>query len=130
MEGIERKQDGKPRVERPFEISPQVRAGLNAYAVRKLYGRVLLDCDRRLHDGKDVYGKSMRQWVGIHSADLKMGTRAMFATLAQENHPYHLAVDEHAALLSKQLQGELGSSVEDALSAEQCGKATASFQKH
>jgi hypothetical protein len=90
------------------EMTPEILTGLRFYALRKVLFGALRGCERQLHDNKSVYKPKMQGWMDAHAAELKLGTRAMFATFGSKQHPYQDEMNRQAEQISEKLAKDIG----------------------
>jgi hypothetical protein len=89
-------------------FTPELRSGLRFYALRKVLGGAIHDCDRQLHGNKPFYAPRLHGWTELHAEALTLGTQAMFSILGVEQHPYRYDMEQQAALVRAKLAKDLG----------------------
>lgn len=92
----------------PPEMTPEIRNSLRFYALRKVLGGAIHDCERQHHDNKPVYAARLHGWSDAHAAPLKLGTQAMFSTLGAKQHPYLDETARQSSSVSEKLAKDLG----------------------
>lgn len=111
----------------PAEMTPEVRNGLRYYALRKVLGGAVHECERQHHGNKPVYAPKLRGWGNLHAAELKLGTQAMFSTLGAKQDPYSDEVTRQAAQVSERLAKGLGIVEGQPATLEQCERLAGSL---
>lgn len=114
---------------KPAEMTPEIRTGLRFYALRKVLGGAVHDCERQHHGNKSVYAPQLHAWIDSHAVELKLGTRAMFATMGAKQHPYKDEMAQQSALVSDKLTKDVGIVEGQPATLAQCEELVASLGK-
>ena len=109
-----------PKQAQAAVITDDLRKGLRAYALRKVLGQTLHDCERNHYDNKPTFVSHMQAWSGANAVDLKLGTRAMLSTLGTKAHPYKDEMAREAQVTRIRLQKTLGLEEGKPLPQEKC----------